>query len=390
MSTSSPPLSSPEINGPNGARAIVPRLLALLVLLYVFLVSIKLLSGSIKMMGAGVADGLFEGVQNPLASLAVGILATVLVQSSSVTTSTIVGLVGTGNIEVQYAVPMIMGANIGTTVTNTLVSLGSVGRKAEFRRAFAAATVHDFFNVLAVMIFLPLQMWTGFLHKSAHGITSWLGEQGIVGEAGGSYSSPIKTSVSWASNHIKHFVTDTLGMEGTPAGLLVLGVGLVAIFFSLTAITKTMRAVIADKAEKTLNAALKKSGLIAISLGAMVTMAVQSSSITTSLLVPLCAGGILTLENAFPVMLGANIGTTITAFIASLATDVAGLEIALVHMQFNLLATALFYPIAALRAIPIRLARRLALQAVRNKIWVVLYVVGTFICFPLFAMYIFN
>jgi sodium-dependent phosphate cotransporter len=390
MSTSPSPQAAAELPGLSGPRAILPRLLALLVLLYVFLVSIKLLSGSIKMMGAGVASGLFEGVQNPLASLAVGILATVLVQSSSVTTSTIVGLVGTGTIPVEYAVPMIMGANIGTTVTNTLVSLGSVGRKSEFRRAFAAATVHDFFNLLAVAVFLPIQIWTGFLHKSAHAITGWLGSHGIVGEAGGSYSSPIKAAVGWASGGIKHFVTDTIGLEGTPAGLLVLSIGLLAIFFSLTAITKTMRAVIADKAEKSLNAALKKSGLIAIAIGAMVTMAVQSSSITTSLLVPLCAGGILTLENAFPVMLGANIGTTITAFIASLATDVAGLEIALVHVQFNLLATALFYPFATIRAIPIRLARMLALQAVRNKIWVIIYVVSMFVCLPLFLMFIFN
>ena len=385
----SPPGNAGTIVPENGPR-ILPRLLLLLCLLYVFLVSIKLLSGSIKMMGAGAADGLFEGVSNPFASLAVGILATVLVQSSSVTTSTIVGLVGSGTIGVAAAVPMIMGANLGTTITNTLVSLGSVGRKSEFRRAFAAATVHDFFNLLAVFVFLPIQLWTGFLHKTAHAITGTLGEWGIIGEAGGTYESPIKAAVGWASGGVKHFVTDTIGFEGTTAGITVLAIGLTAIFFSLTAITKTMRVVIADKAEETLNMALKKSGLIAIALGAMVTMAVQSSSITTSLLVPLCAGGILTLENAFPVMLGANLGTTITAFIASLATDVAGLEIALVHVQFNLLATGLFYPFQRIRAIPIRLARMLALQAVRNKIWVVLYVLFTFIALPLTLMYIFK
>lgn len=385
----SPPGSAGEVVPGQGPQ-ILPRLLLLLGLLYVFLISIKLLSGSIKMMGAGVADGLFEGVSNPFASLAVGILATVLVQSSSVTTSTIVGLVGSGTIGVAAAVPMIMGANLGTTITNTLVSLGSVGRKSEFRRAFAAATVHDFFNLLAVFVFLPIQLWTGFLHKSAHAITGMLGEWGIIGEAGSSYKSPIKAAVSWAAGGVKHFVTETIGLEGTPAGLTVLSIGLIAIFFSLTTITKTMRVVIADKAEETLNKALKKSGLIAIALGAMVTMAVQSSSITTSLLVPLCAGGILSLENAFPVMLGANLGTTITAFIASLATDVAGLEIALVHVQFNLLATGLFFPFQRIRAIPIRLARMLAVQAVRNKIWVIIYVVIVFIVIPLTLMYVFK
>ena len=78
-------------------------------------------------------------------------------------TSVIVGLVATGEVPVHTAVPMIMGANIGTTVTNTIVSLAHITRPQEFRRAFAAATVHDAFNFMAVAIFLPLEIisrWT--------------------------------------------------------------------------------------------------------------------------------------------------------------------------------------------------------------------------------------
>jgi hypothetical protein len=82
--------------------------------------------------------------------LSAGILATVLVQSSSVSTATIVGLVGAGTLGLPEAVPMIMGANIGTTVTNTLAALGNIRRSEEFRRGFAGATMHDMFNVLAV------------------------------------------------------------------------------------------------------------------------------------------------------------------------------------------------------------------------------------------------
>src|SRR3546814_17068867 len=67
------------------------------------------------------------------------LLATVLVQSSSVNTSTVVGLVGTGLLGVGDAVPVIMGANIGTTVTSTLAAIGHVRRPQEFRGAFAAA-----------------------------------------------------------------------------------------------------------------------------------------------------------------------------------------------------------------------------------------------------------
>jgi hypothetical protein len=104
------------------------RLLLFLVLVFLFLVSIKLMGSSIKALGKETALGLFEGIQNPFAGLAVGILATVLVQSSSVTTATIVAMVGSGTLPVETAVPMVMGANIGTSITNTIVALATCRR----------------------------------------------------------------------------------------------------------------------------------------------------------------------------------------------------------------------------------------------------------------------
>ena len=121
------------------------------------------------------------------------------------------------------------------------------------------------------------------------------------------------------------------------------------------------------------------------------TIAVQSSSITTSLLVPMCAAGVLTLRNAFPIMLGANIGTTVTALLASLATDnETGLTIALVHTLFNVGGVMIIYPIPFLRRIPLRLARILAVRAQRNMFWVVGYVVGVFILLPLCGYLVFG
>ena len=139
---------------------VVKNLSFALFFLYFFLVSIKLLEKGIKTLGAEYTDQLFESVSNPFAGLLVGILCTVLVQSSSVTTSTIVGLVGSGVLSLEYAIPMVMGANIGTTVTNTLVSFGHVRREQEFKRAFAASTMHDFFNVIVVIILFPLDLIT--------------------------------------------------------------------------------------------------------------------------------------------------------------------------------------------------------------------------------------
>ena len=103
----------------------------------------------------------------PMVALFIGIFATVLFQSSSTTTSLIVGMVSTGIIGLTNAIPMIMGANIGTTVTNTIVSIGHIRRGNEFKRAFAASTVHDFFNMMAVVILFPIEMLFHPLEKSA-------------------------------------------------------------------------------------------------------------------------------------------------------------------------------------------------------------------------------
>ena len=125
--------------------------------LYVFLVSISLMGSSFKYFGIGFATKLLTMTDNPVVSLFIGLLATAIIQSSSTTTSLIVALVSGGCLTVHNAVPMVMGANIGTTVTNTIVSFFQISRREEFARAFPAAIVHDIFNVMAVMVFLPLE-----------------------------------------------------------------------------------------------------------------------------------------------------------------------------------------------------------------------------------------
>lgn len=362
------------------------RLVLVLVLLYGFLVAIQMMGGAIKLMGKGASEGLFQGGLNPFAGLSVGVLATVLVQSSSTTTATIVSLVGSGVLNLQVAVPMIMGANIGTTVTNTIVSIGHVRRGPEFQRAFAAATVHDFFNLLCVAVLLPLELATGLLSGGAVGLTHLL--HGEV--SGGKVDSPIKAVIKASFEAVLSFL-EGAGLEGTPLAIAVLVLGIGLTFFCLVYVTKNMRVLISGRLERALNRSLGRSGIIGIAVGALVTVSVQSSSITTSLLVPLCAAGLLTLENAFPLMLGANIGTTVTALLASLATDrPEGLTIALVHLFFNLGGVLLFYPVPAIRRIPIRFANGLATRAQRNPAWVLGYVLVTFVLIPLGGWLVFR
>ena len=361
------------------------RVLLVVALLYLFLSGVKALEAGIKSLGSGFTDALFEGVSNPIAGLFVGILVTVLVQSSSVSTATIVGLVGAGTLSVPLAVPMIMGANIGTTVTNTLASLGYLRRSAEFKRAFAGATMHDFFNLLAVAVLLPLELATEFLSSTATELSQWLRGAGAPGVE--QPDSPVKAAVKILTDLVERAL-DGFGAGDTLVGVVLLVVGLGAIFVALAFITRTMRSLLIDRIERSINAILERgAGVPAMALGIVITVAVQSSSITTSVLVPLIAAGLLTLRNAYPVTLGANLGTTVTALLASLATDLPeGLAIALTHTLFNLAGILIFYPIPWLRHLPVRLAERLAGLAEVRKSLVLVYVFGGFVVIPLLGV----
>ena len=356
------------------------RLLLVIGLLYTFLAGVKFLESGIKAFGSDAAADLFAGISNPLAGLFAGVLATVLVQSSSVTTATIVGLVGSGTLPFDTAVPMIMGANIGTTVTNTLASLGHIRRSEEFKRAFAGATMHDFFNVMAVSLLLPLELLTGFLSTMAENAAGWLSDAGVQGGELG--DSPLKSAVKWPVTQVENLID---GASDNVVGAVLLIVGLGLIFLSLAFITKNMKEVLAGRIERSMNEILSRGGGVpAMLVGLVMTVAVQSSSITTSILIPIIAAGVLTLQNAYPITLGANVGTTVTALLASLATDrPEALAIALTHTLFNLAGILVFYPLPQLRHLPIKAAQRLAEVAVANRVLALTYVVGTFVIVPL-------
>ncbi len=362
---------------PTGARAAL-----VVALIYLFLVGVSSLEAGIKIMGADTQERLFSAVSNPIAGLCVGILGTVLVQSSSASTSVIVGLVASGALGVEQAVPMVMGANIGTTVTNTLVSLGHVRQSAEFKRAFAAATVHDFFNVLAVAVLLPIEL----IFKPISGIAKWVSEL-LVGSGGTEWKSPVKKWVKEPVGWLKD-LWDQFGASGNVKGALMVATGLVIVLMALALVTRNMKALVAARIERSLNAILGKAGgLVALVVGMIVTVAVQSSSITTSILIPLSAAGVLTLRNAYPVTLGANVGTTITALLAALAASSSdSLTVALTHTTFNVIGILTLYVLPLAREVPVIAANAMAEIAVRRRVLAVCYVVGMFIVAPLIGV----
>lgn len=351
-------------------------------LIYIFLVGVSSLEAGIRIMGEDTQERLFSAAGNPIAALCIGILGTVLVQSSSASTSVIVGLVASGALGVDDAVPMVMGANIGTTVTNTLVSLGHIRQSQEFRRAFAAATVHDFFNVLAVAVLLPVELAFGVISGTAE----WISER-LVGSAGTEWKSPVKT---WVKEPVS-WLTDLWGQltsNGNVQGVLMVVTGLAIVLAALTFITKNMRSLVADRVERSVNAMLSRGGgTVALLLGMIITVAVQSSSITTSILIPLAGAGVISLRNAYPVTLGANVGTTITALLASLAaSSPESLTVALAHTTFNVVGILALYVIPLARDVPIRAAERLADLAVERRAMAVAYVAIAFIILPLIGV----
>jgi len=360
-------------------------------LLYCFLLSIKLLGGGFQTMGGGFTSLLQHTVSNPLVGLAIGIFVTSVVQSSSCTTSIVVGLVAAGQLEVVMAVPIVMGANIGTTITNTLVSIAHVPHRPEFRRAVTTATLHDFFNLCCVVILFPLEWMTrhlfgqGFLQFSAQNLTGLL-----VGVKAGKMPSPlgffVKPLVRGVENVVGSIVAALTKSGEAPhvvLGAVLIVLALSVLFLSLTYLVKCLRKVMSGRMENILDKYLFASAGRALLVGTVLTTLVQSSSVTTSLMVPLGAAGLLTVEQVFPYMMGANIGTTFTAILASLATDSpAALTVALVHLLFNATGVALMFTIRPLRRVPLRLSRLMGFAVMRNRSVVLVYGVCVFFILP--------
>jgi sodium-dependent phosphate cotransporter len=357
---------------------VLGQILLLAVILYAFLVSIQLLGSSFKLFGRDLAQQLIEMTSNPLVGLVAGILATTLAQSSSTTTSITVGLVAGGALTIEGAIPVIMGANIGTSVTNTLVSMGHITRKEEFRRALAGATVHDFFNVMVVLILLPVEIYFHFIE----GIATYAAEV-FQGAGGMKFSSPLKALTQPAVSGILDLV-----QRNATLGVIV---SLVLMFTSLKFLVDLARGLVVQRSGRFLNRYLFGAPMVAMVFGAAITFMVQSSSISTSMVVPLIGAGILTLEAVFPFTLGANVGTTMTAMLAALSTGAIGAVIvAFSHFFFNVTGIALIYPVPFIRKIPIYLARRLADLTSRKRFYAFAYVALVFYLVPLMLIFIWR
>jgi sodium-dependent phosphate cotransporter len=409
-----------------------------LLALNVFFVAIKLL-GAFKNLGSGYGELLIQDLaQNPLMGLLVGILVTSIIQSSSTTTSITVGLVAAGVlgedpvIAMKLAIPIVMGANIGTSITATLVSLGQASERAEFGRAFAAAVAHDAFNWFTVLVLLPLQIATNFLGHGALFMARTL--QGVGGLK---FTSPLKYLVdpqaklvmgwfdeapglvqfvvvlalaymffnasTWLAKRVRDdkrtavfvfvFSVAVAGIatfvsrfaeyvfDSTTAVFLV-GLGL--LFAALASIVGIMRSVVLDRVQRVFDAYIFRTGIRALLLGMVLTALVQSSSVTTSLVVPLAGAGLLSLRQILPYTMGANVGTTITAILAALSLgELTGVAVAFAPLLFNICGLAVFWP---LQRVPLWASEKMGQLATRHPAWPVIIVVVAYLGLPILAV----
>jgi len=345
-----------------------------------FLLAIELLVASLKVLGESATETILLATSNPFTAFFIGLLVTAIIQSSSTTTSLTVAMVASGSLSIESAVPIVMGANIGTTITSTLISLGFINKKKEFQRAVAAGTYHDFFNILTAVILFPLEYYYNFLSQLAIVLTSWI------------YRGNPATAVGKTDAFFSGFdplVNALVSLVNNGFVLALLAIAM--LFGSILLFRKLISEWMKLRSQEFFGTFFFKNPVKSFAWGVGITAAIRSSTVTTSLVVPLVAKKVVKLRNAAPFILGANVGTTITAFIAAIlyANNESAIVIATSHFLFNAIGVLLFLPLPLLRKIPLDLADKLGKLTLRYRLAGLVYLLLTFFFIP-FSLIYFN
>lgn len=243
-----------------------------------FLYGMKMMADGLESAAGNKLKFILEKVtKNPLSSVLVGAAVTAIIQSSSATTVMVVGFVNSGILNLVQATGIIMGANIGTTVTAFLVSI----------------------NVDAI---IPVCLFAGTV-----------------------------------------MVLFSRARKRRDVAMILLGFGIMML--GMKTMSGAMAPLRESEAFRNLILTLGTKWYLGILLGLVITLIIQSSSASTGILIALTATGKITIEVAFPIILGANIGTCITALLSSITANKTAKRAAVIHLLFNLIGTAIFLPL---------------------------------------------
>lgn len=369
-------LMSPDMEKHN-YQSTISRILVIAVSILLFLLSIELMGLSIGKMAGEFTQSISVVTANPFIGLFIGLLSTALLQSSSTTTSITVAAVASGAISLQNAIPIVMGANVGTTITSTIISMSYISKQKEFRKAVAAGTAHDFFNILTVILLFPLEAKYGFLEKISAVIASALhsGDASLVDETYKT-SSFFEISTEWFVSAVGPIIS------------LLLGITL--LFVCIKFISKWLYKILIGKTKDQFENAVFKNKYRAFGWGLVITSVAQSSSLTTSLIVPLVATGKVKIKKAFQFILGANIGTTITALLAAIFQSEAAISLAIVHLLFNLIGVSIFFLIPYISSVPVFIAKEMGRITMKARLAGFAYILFAFFLFPFTLIYFSN
>lgn len=341
----------------------------IIVTLAFFLFSIKLMVTSLGSFAISFQESILSSSLDPFIGLFIGLLITAIIQSSSTTSTMVVAMVATGNLTIQEAIPVIMGANIGTTLTSTIVALGFISDKKAFRKAVSAGVIHDFYNIILVLILFPLEYYYGFLSGVSIKLQQLIfGSQTVISEEGWKWS-------------LDFGITDGIaGLIQSKVVLMLLS--FVLLFVSIKMLTGFIQKTVIGDSKNKLRKYVFQNPAKSFGWGVLITAAIQSSSVSTSLLVPLVATRKIRLTNAFPFIIGANLGTTLTALIAASFSSEAAMSIAIAHLLFNLSGALLFMLSAGLRAVFVSFIARFSIILSKKRLVGLAYVIITFFLLP--------
>ena len=256
-----------------------------------FLYGISIMSGGLEKVAGGKLEGLLKKMtSNPLKSFALGVGVTAVIQSSSAVTVMLIGLVNSGIMQLSQTVSVIIGANLGTTITSWLLSLTGIPA-----------------NTALILKFLKPESFTPIL--------------AIVG---------VYMIMSSKSNRRKNIGSVMMGFA-----ILMFGMGLMASSMAPLAEMEGFR-----------NAMIAfKNPLLGFVVGMIITAIVQSSSVSIGILQALSLVGGVSWGVAIPIILGQNLGTCISAILASIGVNTNAKRVAGVHVVYNILSVGICFPL---------------------------------------------
>ena len=244
----------------------------------VFIVGMNFLSDALeKSAGSGMKKMLEKISNNRLSGVGIGAGVTAIIQSSSATSVMVIGLVNAGVMTLMQATPIIMGANIGTTITGVLVALKN-----------------DYFNMLMYLL-------------------------------------------AFAGVMMGFFKSEKIKL----AGLLCSGLGLIFVGLEVMSSEQAFGNPLVEELFTNVFKTIDFP-LLLIFVGIIFTALIQSSSAATGVVITMVGTGVLPLELALFIILGANIGTCVTALLASVGANANSKRVALIHFTFNVIGTVLF------------------------------------------------